>query len=110
MGLGNNTGTGLRYCFVGRDAYVDDLLGGYMTDKEIITMAGEYGAWLNGTEIVFTDRGLVEFARAVAQAESKACAVAIEDLIPLLDPEREPTIRMCAYTCWNKHVAKEIEE
>jgi hypothetical protein len=78
-----------------------------MTDKEIITMAGEYGAWLNGNEIVFTDRGVVEFARAVAQAEREACAVAIEELIPLLDPEREPTIRMCAYTCRNKYAPKE---
>jgi hypothetical protein len=93
---------------VGRDANVDDLLGGYMTDQEIIRMAGEYGAWLNGTEIVFTDRGLVEFARAVAQAESEACAVAIEDLIPLLDPERKPTIFMCAYTCLNKYEPKEV--
>jgi len=93
---------------VGCYAHVDDLLGGHMTDKEIITMASDYGAWLNGTEIVFTDRGLVEFARAVAQAESEACAVAIEDLIPLLDPERKPTIFMCAYTCLNKHEPKEV--
>ncbi len=42
-----------------------------MTDQEIITMAGEYGAWLNGTEIVFTDRGLVEFARALGKAEKQ---------------------------------------
>ena len=42
-----------------------------MTDQEIITMAGEYGAWLNGTEIVFTDRGFVEFARALGKAEKQ---------------------------------------
>jgi hypothetical protein len=92
---------------VGRDAYVDDLLRGYMTDQEIITMVGQYGYWINGEVLEMNDIGVVEFARAIQKAESEACAVAIEELIPLLDPEREPTIRMCAYTCRNKYAPKE---
>jgi hypothetical protein len=71
-----------------------------MTDKEIITTAGEH-------EITFTDAELLEFARYIEKAERDACATAIEELIPLLDPEREPTMRMCAYTCRNKYALKE---
>jgi len=75
-----------------------------MTDKEIITMAGEYGAWVGEHEITFTDAELLEFVRSIEKAEREACATAIEELIPLLDPEREPTLRMCAYTCRNKYM------
>jgi len=95
---------------VGCHANVDDLLGGYMTDKEILTMAGQYGDWINGEVLEINDVGVLEFARAIQKAEREACAVAIEDLIPLLDPEREPTMRMCAYTCRNKYAPKEIGE
>lgn len=77
-----------------------------MTDKEIITMAGEYGAWIGGHEISFTDAGLLELARYIEKAEREACATAIEELIPILDPEREPTMRMCAYTCRHKHMPR----
>ena len=93
---------------VGRDANVDDLLGGHMTDKDIITMVGQYGYWVNGEVLEINDVGVLEFARAIQKAESEACAVAIEDLIPLLDPGRKPTIFMCAYTCLNKHEPKEV--
>jgi hypothetical protein len=50
---------------------------------------------------------LFEFVRSIEKAEREACATAIEELIPLLDPEREPTLRMCAYTCRHKYMPKE---
>jgi len=106
---------------VGRNAYVDDLLGGHMTDKEIIDLAASVGFPYFDTHVTSdTDKDTarlttdllhqagIAFARAIQKAESEACAVAIEDLIPLLDPEREPTIRMCTYTCRNKYAPKEI--
>jgi len=40
-----------------------------MTDKEILTMADQYGLWIGGHDITFTDIGLVEFIRAVIKAE-----------------------------------------
>ena len=42
-----------------------------MNEKDFVTMAGEYGAWLNGTEIVFTDRGVVEFACAIIRHDKE---------------------------------------
>jgi len=56
---------------VGRDAYVDDLLGGYMTDQEIITMVGQYGYWVNDEVLQINDIGVLEFARAIEQAEKQ---------------------------------------
>jgi 2',3'-cyclic-nucleotide 2'-phosphodiesterase (5'-nucleotidase family) len=78
-----------------------------MTDKEIITMAGEYGAWIGGHEITFTDAGLLELVRSIEKAEREACATAIEELITLLDPERETTLNLAAYTCRHKHMPQE---
>jgi hypothetical protein len=77
-----------------------------MTEDELIGLAEQFGDW-NGHTIEMNDVGIIAFARAVVQAEREACAVAIEELIPLLDPEREPTMRMCAYTCRNKYAPKE---
>jgi len=39
--------------------------GKMMTDKEIWTLAGRYGEWLNGEVIEMTDENLVMFVRAI---------------------------------------------
>ena len=36
-----------------------------MNDKEIWTLAGRYGEWLNGEVIEMTDENLVMFVRAI---------------------------------------------
>jgi hypothetical protein len=93
-----------------------------MTDKEIIDLAASVGFPYFDTYVTsdadeetarlttnLLHQAGIAFARAIQKAESEACAVAIEELIPLLDPEREPTIRMCAYTCRNKYEPKEVD-
>ena len=43
-----------------------------MTDKEIWTLAGRYGEWLNGEVIEMTDENLIKFVSAVEKAEHEA--------------------------------------
>lgn len=62
----------------------------------------------NGQMVDLMTVSLIQMGwNAGVEAERDACATAIEELIPLLDPEREPTLRMCAYTCRNKYMPKE---
>jgi len=51
-----------------------------MTDKEIWTLAGRYGEWLNGEVVQITDENLIKFVRAVQQAEREACRQIAFDL------------------------------
>jgi len=48
------------------DSYFDEF---DMTDKEIWTLAGRYGEWLNGEVVQITDENVIKFVRAVQQAE-----------------------------------------
>ena len=43
-----------------------------MTDKEIWKLAGNYGEWLNGEVIEINDVGVLEFARAIEEAQRNA--------------------------------------
>jgi hypothetical protein len=83
-----------------------------MTDQEITTMAGEYGAWLNGTEIVFTDRGFVEFARALGKAEKQDVdweAVAADQAmtIAMMKSEQDEMCPRCGATVVNPYKQRE---
>ena len=42
-----------------------------MTEKEIRTLAGRYGEWLNGEVIEMTDENLINFVSAVNQTEKQ---------------------------------------
>ena len=56
-----------------------------MTDKEIWTLAGQYGNWINGEVIEITDHALIKFVRAIEKAE------------------RNEIIKLCEeFGAWNK--------
>ena len=42
-----------------------------MTDKEIWTLACQYGNWINGEVLEINDAGVLEFVRAIKQAENQ---------------------------------------
>ena len=63
-----------------------------MTDKEIWTLAGRYGEWLNGEVIQITDENLIKLVSAIEKAEREACATAIEALEEIL--KTEPCVGM----------------
>lgn len=41
-----------------------------MTDKEILTMAGQYGHWINGEVLEMNDVGVIEFVNAVVKEKA----------------------------------------
>jgi len=43
-----------------------------MTEKEIWTLAGRYGEWVNGEVILISDENLIKFVRAIEKAERNA--------------------------------------